>query len=79
VGPQLRRRRDDVEVAEQQEGITAGTIAAQSRRDRAAARHRLDDLGREAGIAQLVRDALRRPELAIGSVDRRRIHGRDPD
>ena len=62
VGPALRRRRDDVEVRQQEERLAAGPVAAQPGVDRAAARHRLDDL-RLAGpsaaqaVLEVARDA----------------------
>ena len=75
--PALGRRRDDVEVRQEQQRVPAGAVAAEPRDHAAAAGRGLQDLGREAGRAQLVGDSVGRVELRprrVGRVDRR-----DPD
>ena len=71
VGPALGRRRDDVEVREQQQRVAAGPVAAQADVDRAATGHGLDDLGREArprrGAPAMYRAASSSPSGAAGS------------
>ena len=56
VGPPLRRRRHDVEMAEQQERLAAGPVAAEAGGHGAAARDGLEDLGDEAGVGERVGD-----------------------
>ena len=53
-------RRDDIEVAEKQERVTAGAVAAEADGHVAAARRRLDDLRVQALGAQDAGDELRR-------------------
>ena len=56
-----RRGGDDVEVGEEQQRVAAGAVAPEPRDHAAPAGRRLEDLGREAGVAQLGRDQLGRP------------------
>ena len=51
--PALGRRGDDVEVRQEQQRVAAGAVAAEPRDHAAAAGRGLQDLGREAGRAQL--------------------------
>ena len=75
--PALGRRRDDVEVRQEQQRVPAGAVAAEPRDHAAAAGRGLQDLGREAGRAQLVGDPVGRVELRPGRVGR--VDRRDPD
>jgi hypothetical protein len=68
VGPLLRRRRDHVEVREQQQRLAAGAVAAQPGGDRAATGDREVDLGGDAGVLERVGDPPRGAELAVGRV-----------
>ena len=75
VRPALRRRRDDVEVREQQDRLATGPVAAQPDVDRAATGHGLDDLGLQPFGRQLVGDVPRDDELLVragrvGRIDR---------
>ena len=74
VGPQLRRGRDDVEVAEEEQRAAARAVAVQPGGDRAATGERLDDRRRDPGFGQDRRHVAGREDLVA-----RRVDGRDAD
>jgi len=53
VGPQLGGRRHDVEVAEEEQGLAAGPVAAQAGNDRASARDELQQFQRSVGTTTI--------------------------
>ena len=54
-------RRHDVEVAQEEQRLAAGAVAAQPGDDRAAARDELEDLGPETGVGERAGDPVARP------------------
>ena len=79
VGPQVGGRRDDVEMAEEEERVAAGAVATQPRDHRTTAGHQLEDFGLESGIGEGPGDPARGAGLAVRGIERRRVDRWDPD
>ena len=69
VGPELRRRGDDVEVREQEQRRTARPVAAQPAGHGAPAGERFHDLRPQAGVGQDRLDVASGEDLVAGRID----------
>ena len=71
MGPEVRGRGHDIEVGEQEQRLAAGAVTAKPGDDRAATRElvRLDDLARDARVAEVLRDVAGGEDLVAGRVD----------